>query len=72
MTSNYSRIKIYLIDIKANLILDKIRLNIPFNFAITATISFVLMSFTWLRNLANLSGKTSWILDNQIIITKLI
>ena len=33
LTSNYSRIKIYLILIKASLILEK-RLNIPFNFSI--------------------------------------
>ena len=34
LTSNYSRIEIYLIVTKAHLIFDKIRLNVPFNFAI--------------------------------------
>jgi len=34
LTLNYRRIKIYLTLIKANLILEKIRLNIPFNFSI--------------------------------------
>ena len=47
----------YLIVIKANLILDKIRLNIPFNFAIPLlTITFVFTDSIWLRNLANLFG----------------
>ena len=33
--SNYMGIKIHLVVIKASLILDKIRFNAPFNFAIT-------------------------------------
>ena len=55
----------YLIVIKANLILDKIRLNIHFNFAITAAISFVFMSSVWLRNLAKLLDKNCLVSDNQ-------
>ena len=52
-TRAFVTIKIYLVVIKASLILDKIRLNIPFNMAI----SFVWMSSIWLRNLAKSFGQ---------------
>ena len=58
----------YLIVIKANLILDKIRLNIPFNFAIPLlTITFVFTdSINGLGTWQTFLDKNSRLLDNQI------
>ena len=55
----------YLIVIKANLILDKIRLNIHFNFAILQPFHLFFMSSIWLRNLAKLLDKNCLVSDNQ-------
>ena len=65
-TRAFVTIKIYLVVIKASLILDKIRLNIPFNFAITWPFHLFEWapygSGTW----QNILDKNSWVLDNQI------
>ena len=65
-TRAFVKIKIYLVVIKASLILDKIRLNIPFNFAITWPFHLFQWapfgSGTW----QNVLDINSWVLDNQI------
>ena len=67
LTSNYNRIKIYLIVInKANLILDKIMLNIPFNFAMPRPFYLFSHAPFGLGIWQNVFDKNSWVLDNQI------
>ena len=65
-TRAFVKIKTYLVVIKASLILDKIRLNIPFNFAITWPFHLFQWapfgSGTW----QNVLDINSWVLDNQI------
>ena len=56
----------YLIVIKANLILDKIRLNIPFNFAIPQPLHLFLQTPFGLGTWQNFLDKDSRLLDNQI------
>ena len=66
LTSNDSSIKIYLIVIKANLELDKIRLNIPSHFAMTRPFQLFLQAPFGLGTWQNFLDKNLLVLENQI------